>query len=76
MVVIIKGKITKIGNSLGVRIPVNYLKEMNIDLGDEIQISYDNRLKCIVISNSEDTLNELFERNVIEIVSKHFDKLD
>ena len=71
-----KVKIKKIGNSQGVVVPANYLKELGVEAGQELHIHYDSRLKCITLSKEENVTDDLFKREVLAIVKEYIDNKD
>jgi antitoxin MazE len=72
----VERKITKIGNSLGVTIPNDFLEMANISLGDEVVVDYvDNKItlkKSEKIQKPEGLSDNFFE--VLDKTMKNYKK--
>jgi antitoxin MazE len=67
-------KITRIGNSLGIRLPVEILKDIQLDEGDTVELELRKDKGEIVLRNKKITpITDDFESRVIDVVEKYFD---
>ena len=67
-------KITRIGNSLGIRLPVEILKDIQLDEGDTVELELRKDKGEIVLRNKKITsITNDFESRVIDVVEKYFD---
>jgi antitoxin MazE len=67
-------KITRIGNSLGIRLPSDMLKDIHLDEGDLVEVELRKDKGEIILRNPKTTpINSDFESRVIDVVEKHFD---
>lgn len=66
----IERKIRKVGNSLGVNLPADMLKEVGVKEGDVVYISVEN--DSIVIRNEKMKAdNETFKDEVLKIIEEY-----
>jgi antitoxin MazE len=67
-------KITRIGNSLGIRLPAEILKDIQLDEGDTVELELRKDKGEIVLRNKKITpITDDFESRVIDVVEKYFD---
>jgi antitoxin MazE len=66
-------KIRRIGNSLGVGIPGEMLREVQLCEGDTVEIELRKDKGEIVLRNKKITPTTDFESRVIDVVTKYFD---
>jgi antitoxin MazE len=67
-------KIRRIGNSLGVVLPLEVLKDVNLGDGDIVEIELRKDKGEIILRNPKITsITSDFESRVIDVVEKHFD---
>jgi antitoxin MazE len=67
-------KITRIGNSLGIRLPLEILKDIQLDEGDTVELELRKDKGEIVLRNKKITpITDDFESRVIDVVEKYFD---
>ncbi|AKP48440.1 MULTISPECIES: AbrB/MazE/SpoVT family DNA-binding domain-containing protein [Bacillus] len=67
-------KIRRIGNSLGVNLPADMLKEIQLNEGDTVEVELRKDKGEIVLRNKKITpINSDFESRVIDVVEKYFD---
>lgn len=64
-------KIIKIGNSMGIIIPSNFLEEMGVNNQDIVDVEYDSDLQMITISKSSTTTSTKLEKIVKAIVDDY-----
>lgn len=64
-------KIIKIGNSMGIIIPSNFLEEMGVNNQDFVDVEYDSDLQMITISKSSTTTSTKLEKIVKVIVDDY-----
>lgn len=68
----VERKIRKIGNSLGIIVPSDYLKQMGLKEGDSVYTTFENGK--IVISSESKTMEETeFKNRVIKILDEYLD---
>jgi antitoxin MazE len=66
-------KIRKIGNSLGIGLPAEMLKDLKLSEGDEVEIELRKDKGEIILRNKKITpISDDFESRVIDVVEKHF----
>ncbi|WP_165352560.1 AbrB/MazE/SpoVT family DNA-binding domain-containing protein [Bacillus infantis] len=69
----VEKKIRKIGNSMGVVIPSDFLKNMGIESGDPVYISLeDNVIKIRSTQSKKD--NDEFKEKVITIIEEYMEQ--
>lgn len=67
-------KIRRIGNSLGIVLPAEILKEIQLSEGDTVEVELRKDKGEIVLRNIKITpITSDFESRVIDVVEKHFD---
>jgi antitoxin MazE len=67
-------KIRKIGNSLGIGLPSEMLKDLQLGEGDTVEIELRKSKGEIILRNPKITpIDSDFESQVIDIVEKYFD---
>jgi antitoxin MazE len=67
-------KIRRIGNSLGVNLPIEMLKAIQLDEGDNVEVELRKDKGEIVLRNKKITpITDDFESRVIDVVEKYFD---
>ncbi|WP_299831388.1 AbrB/MazE/SpoVT family DNA-binding domain-containing protein [uncultured Metabacillus sp.] len=73
----IERKIVKIGNSLGVRIPSSFLKELGVTFNDTIEMEFDSNLKTIIIKNKSTTPDNNYLETIVKgIVDQYLKEKD
>lgn len=68
-------KIRKAGNSIGVNIPAEILRETGIKVGDKIYISVENNSIVIRSEKMKDD-NDKFKKQVLEIIEEYMKEKD
>lgn len=69
----VERKIRKVGNSLGVYLPSDMLKEAGIKEGDTVYISLENG--DIIIRDTQQKENsKVFKQQVLEIIEEYMEK--
>jgi antitoxin MazE len=67
-------KIRRIGNSLGINLPAEMLKEIQLNEGDTVEVELRKDKGEIVLRNKKITpITDDFESRVIDVIEKHFD---
>jgi antitoxin MazE len=67
-------KIRKIGNSLGINLPIEMLKDMQLTEGDTVEVEFRKYTGEIILKNKKITPTpDDFESRVIDVVEKYFD---
>jgi antitoxin MazE len=67
-------KIRRIGNSLGIGLPIEMLKDLQLNEGDLVEIEFRKDKGEIVLRNPKVTpITDDFESRVIDVVEKYFD---
>jgi antitoxin MazE len=67
-------KIRRIGNSLGINLPAEMLKEIQLNEGDTVELELRKDKGEIVLRNKKITpITDDFESRVIDVVEKYFD---
>ena len=66
----VERKVRKAGNSLGVTLPVDMLKEVGIKEGDTIYISLENN-SIVVRSEKMKEDNDKFKQDVLKIIEEY-----
>jgi antitoxin component of MazEF toxin-antitoxin module len=61
----------KIGNSLGVIIPLPFLEELGLSHKDEVELEFDKNLNVITISNEKTTPHSHLEKVVKSVVDSY-----
>jgi putative addiction module antidote len=71
----VERKIRKVGNSLGVLLPADMLKEIGVKDGDTVFVSVeDGEIK--IRSNTKKDENETFKKRVLKIIEEYMDEQD
>ncbi|MQR94626.1 AbrB/MazE/SpoVT family DNA-binding domain-containing protein [Fictibacillus phosphorivorans] len=68
----VERKIRKIGNSLGVHIPSKIIKQMELEEGDAVYVSY--KEDKIIITRSTDEVTDELKNKVIQILDEYLEK--
>jgi antitoxin MazE len=68
----VERKIRKIGNSLGIIVPSDYLKQMGLKEGDSVYTTFENG-KIVISSESIAQEDAEFENRVIKILDKYLE---
>jgi antitoxin MazE len=69
-----KRKIRRIGNSLGIVLPIEILKDLQLNEGDHVEIETKKYKGEIILRNPKITpITDDFESRVIDVVEKYFD---
>jgi antitoxin MazE len=71
----VEKKIRKIGNSLGVVIPSDMLKEIGVKDGDTVYLSIEDG-EIIIRSESQKETNDKFKEKVIAIIEEYMEEHD
>jgi antitoxin MazE len=67
-------KIRRIGNSLGINLPAEMLKEIQLNEGDIVEVELRKEKGEIILRNKKITpITNDFESRVIDVVEKYFD---
>jgi antitoxin component of MazEF toxin-antitoxin module len=67
----------RMGNSLGVLLPSRYLEELDLTLGDTVEVELQGDMKSIVIKNKKTAPStDYLDRIVRNAVDKYLDELD
>jgi antitoxin MazE len=69
----VEKKIRKIGNSLGVVIPSDMLKEIGVKDGDTVYLSIEDG-EIIIRSESQKETNDKFKEKVIAIIEEYMEE--
>jgi putative addiction module antidote len=69
----VERKIRKIGNSLGVILPSEFLKSMGIKEDDSVFISYENN-QIVIKKYGEVMKEDVFKEKVIQIIDEYLNK--
>ena len=71
----VERKIRKVGNSLGVLLPSDMLKEIGVKDGDTVFVSVeDGEIK--IRSNTKKDENDNFKKRVLKIIEEYMDEHD
>lgn len=65
----VERKIRKIGNSLGVHIPSKIIKQMELEEGDVVYVSY--KEDKIIITKGKDEITDDLKSKVIQILDEY-----
>lgn len=65
---LLEKKIAKVGNSLGVVIPIVYLEKLGVTHQDAVEVEYDETSLVITIRNKKTTLNNNYFKEAIKSV--------
>ncbi|WP_144697405.1 AbrB/MazE/SpoVT family DNA-binding domain-containing protein [Fictibacillus phosphorivorans] len=68
----VERKIRRIGNSLGVHIPSKIIKQMELEEGDAVYVSY--KEDKIIITKSTDEVTDELKNKVIQILDEYLEK--
>lgn len=72
-------KIVRVGNSAAVTIPKNFLREVNLHIGDEIDVQSDKDLRIVVIKPKDarvlTTITPEFKSWLDSFISDHYETL-
>jgi putative addiction module antidote len=68
----VERKIRRIGNSLGVHIPSKIIKQMELEEGDAVYVSY--KEDKIIITRSTDEVTDELKNKVIQILDEYLEK--
>jgi antitoxin MazE len=68
----VERKIRKIGNSLGIIVPSEYLKQMGLKEGDSVYTSFENG-KIVISGESKSHEENEFKNRVIKILDEYLD---
>lgn len=71
----VERKIRKVGNSLGVLLPSDMLKEIGIKDGDTVYVSSENG-EIIIRSTVKKDENDIFKKRVLKIIEEYMDEHD
>lgn len=71
----VERKIRKVGNSLGVLLPADMLKEIGIKDGDSVFVSMEDG-EIIIRSTVKKDENDIFKKRVLKIIEEYMDEQD
>jgi antitoxin MazE len=66
----VERKIRKIGNSLGILLPSDMLKEIGVENGDKVFVSVENG-EIIIRSTEQKQVNDKFKEKVVAIIEEY-----